>query len=67
MKKILFSLAMMVGFTVAANAQASGLQGIGNAGFLYSMINPTSSASTAAATVPGLTANPSTFYPGFIG
>jgi len=47
----------------AANAMSGGLQNIGNAGFLYSMLNKPSATSMPGATMPGLTANPTSFYP----
>jgi len=47
----------------AANAMSGGMQGIGNAGFLYSMLRPTATASMPGATMPGLMANPTSFYP----
>ena len=47
----------------AANAMAGGMQNIGNAGFLYSMLRPPSTASMPGATMPGLTSNPSAFFP----
>jgi hypothetical protein len=47
----------------AANAMSGGLQNIGNAGFLYSMLRPTATASMPGATMPGLTSSPSAFFP----
>jgi len=47
----------------AANAMSGGMQGIGNAGFLYSMLRPTATASMPGATMPGLTSSPSAFFP----
>jgi hypothetical protein len=47
----------------AANAMSGGMQGIGNAGFLYSMLRPTAMASMPGATMPGSTSSPSAFFP----
>lgn len=47
----------------AANAMSGAAGNIGNSAFLYSMLRPPSTASMPGATMPGLTANPTSFFP----